>query len=56
MGALWTAVTIIGPILLIGIIVFAWKNNRDASRDSIAKADRGAQKLQDEIERDQTPV
>ena len=56
MGALWTAITILGPILLIGIIVFAWKSNRDASSGAIAKADRGAEKLQDEIERDHTPL
>ena len=53
MGALWTVVTVLGPVLLIGAIIWATLRNRGGSRADIARAERGARQLRDEIERDE---
>jgi hypothetical protein len=53
MGSLWTLVTVLGPVLLIGTIIWATLRNRSASRADIASADLGARKLREEIERDE---
>jgi hypothetical protein len=50
MGWLWTLVTVLGPVLLIGMIVWAYLRNRRGSRADIATAERGARELRDEIE------
>ena len=41
---------IIGPVLLIGVLVWAWSRNRRAPRGSEARADAGAERLYDEIQ------
>jgi cbb3-type cytochrome oxidase subunit 3 len=51
-GAMWSLVTILGPILLIAAIVWAFLRNRRAGRGSFDRAERGAQELRDELERD----
>ena len=53
MGWLWTLVTILGPILLIAAIVWAWLRNRKPAPGEIARADRGARELRAEIEEDE---
>lgn len=53
MNSLWGLATVIGPILLIVAIIYAWNRNRKAGPGSVREADRGAERLQDEIDRDQ---
>ena len=52
-GWLWTLITILGPLLLIAAIVWAWLRNRNPSREEIARAERGARELREEIEEDE---
>ncbi len=52
MGSLWSVLTIVGPILLLGIIVWAWARNRNAPKGNIDKAERGARELREEIHED----
>ncbi|ABC62107.1 hypothetical protein [Erythrobacter litoralis] len=47
LGSLWAILTIIGPLLLIGVIVYAWKKNRDAPDRTIRQAERGAREIYD---------
>ena len=51
-GAMWSLVTILGPILLIAAIVWAFLRNRGARPGSFERAERGAEELRDELERD----
>ena len=50
-GAMWSLVTILGPLLLIAAIVWAVLRNR--SRDGIDRAERGARELRQEIEEEE---
>ena len=49
MGSVWSLAIIIGPILLIGAIIFAWFRNRNTSDRLERKADEGARALREEI-------
>lgn len=42
--------TVIGPILLLGVLIWAWLRNRQASRSNKIKAERGARELRRDIE------
>ena len=53
MGSLWILIDIIAPLLLIAAIVWAYFHNRNASRGSLERAERGARELRGEIERDE---
>lgn len=53
-GWMWTLVTILGPLLLIGLIVWATLRNRNPSREEIAQAERGARELREELEEEET--
>ncbi len=55
MNSLWSLATVLGPILLLVAIIYAWNRNRNARAGSVEEADRGAERLQDEIDRDQSP-
>ena len=52
-GWLWTLITIVGPLLLIGAIVWATLRNRNARPGEINRAEQGARELREEIERDE---
>lgn len=52
MDSIWPVVTVVGPVLLIGAIIWATLRNRGSPED-IARADRGARELREEIERDE---
>lgn len=52
-GWLWTLSTIIGPILLIGVIVWAYLRNRKPRPGEIERAEHGARKLRRELEEDE---
>jgi len=51
-GWLWSLATILGPILLIGVILYAMMRNRGGSRNEVARAERGAVEFREELERD----
>ena len=51
MEGIWPIVTVLGPILLIGVLIWAFvRNRRSASRAEIERAERGARELREEIE------
>jgi len=52
-GWLWTLVTILGPVLLIVAIVWAFMRNRNPRPGEIERAERGARELREEIEEDE---
>lgn len=52
-GWLWSLITILGPILLIGAIVWAYLRNRKPRAGEIARAERGARELREELEEDE---
>lgn len=52
-GWLWTLVTILGPLLLIAAIVWAYLRNRKPAPGEIARAERGARELREELEEDE---
>ena len=52
MAGIWSFVVIAGPIVLIAAIIFAWLRNRNASKSTLREADRGAERLQEKVERD----
>lgn len=52
MNSLWSLATVLGPILLIAAIVYAWYRNRAASRDNLERAERGAAQLREKIHDD----
>jgi len=52
-GWMWTLITILGPLLLIGLIVWATLRNRNPSREEIVRADRGARELREELEEEE---
>ena len=52
-GWLWSLITVLGPILLIGAIVWAYMRNRRPRPSEIATAERGARELREEIESDE---
>lgn len=50
---LWLFTVAIGPILLIAAMYYAFSRNRQGNeRKNIAKAERGAARLRDDLERD----
>jgi cbb3-type cytochrome oxidase subunit 3 len=51
-GWLWSLATILGPILLIGVIVYATLRNRGGSRRQVDRAERGAVEFREELQRD----
>lgn len=55
MEQFWTVVVVVGPILLLGIILWAaLRNRQQRSRGQIAKAERGAEQLREEIAEDES--
>ena len=52
MGWLWTLITILGPLLLIGAIIWAVLRNRNPSRSEIERSERGARELREKLERE----
>ncbi len=52
-GWLWSLATILGPILLIAAIVWAFLRNRNPPPGEIERAERGARELRHDIEEDE---
>lgn len=56
MGSIWPVITVVGPLLLIGFLIWAFFRNRaSASRTQIERAERGARDLREDIEEDNAP-
>ncbi len=53
MENLWFLIDIVAPILLIAAIIWAYLHNRNAGRAEIARAERGARELRQELEEDE---
>jgi len=51
-GWLWSLATILGPILLIGAILYAFLRNRGGSQQQVDRAERGAAEFREKLERD----
>ena len=56
MAGIWCVVVIVGPFILIAAFIYALLRNRNAGEANLRQADRGAERIQEKIERDQTPV
>ncbi|MCH2486340.1 MAG: hypothetical protein MK010_01160 [Erythrobacter sp.] len=56
MAEIWSITVIVGPIILIAAIIYAWLRNRNARKSTLREADRGAKRVQEKVERDQTPL
>ena len=56
MAEIWKFVVVVGPIILIAAFIYARLRNRNAGEANLRQADRGAERIQEKIERDQTPV
>ncbi len=53
MSSLWSLATILGPILLIGFIVWAFVKNRKAPDNTVHRAEEGARELREELDQDE---
>ena len=54
-GDIWGLVLILGPLVLLGVIVWAFARNRAAGRANVDRAERGAVEVREEIERGAPP-
>jgi hypothetical protein len=52
MGGLWSIITILGPILLLAAIIYAWWRNKTGSRGDFERAEKGAADLREDIRQD----
>jgi hypothetical protein len=46
-GPLWSIATVVGPLLLLALIIWAWARNR--ARHNQGEADAGARRLEKQI-------
>ena len=53
MGWLWSTMTVLGPLLLLGVVIWATLSNLRGGRQNFDEAERGAMKVREEIEEDQ---
>jgi len=53
MESLWSVITIVAPLLLIAALIWAYFRNRNASRGSVERAERGARELRRELEEEE---
>jgi hypothetical protein len=52
-GWFWSLMTVLGPVLLLAAIGWATLRNRNPAPGEIARAERGARDLREEIEDDE---
>lgn len=53
MESLWILIDIVGPLLLIGVTVWAVLRNRRAPRGQIEQAERGARDLRRQLDEEE---
>ncbi|KHL26095.1 hypothetical protein PK98_06100 [Croceibacterium mercuriale] len=51
-GGLWSVLTILGPILLIGVIAWAMLRNRGGTKREVDRAEHGAADLRHDLDAD----
>ena len=51
-GELWSIITIVAPLALLAVLVWAFLRNRAAGRRNFEEAERGARKVREDIRRD----
>ena len=49
-ASLWPIITVVGPILLLAALVWAFLRNRSAPRSTEVQADAGAERLRHRIQ------
>ena len=54
-GDIWSVALIGGPIVLLAVIIWAFLRNRAAGPRNVEQAERGAEALRDQLERDPDP-
>lgn len=55
MGGLWGVMTVVGPIVLALVILYALFRNKTASSDrDIARTERGTRELREQLNREDT--
>lgn len=54
-GDIWGVILILGPLALLVAIVWAFMRNRAAGPRNVEQAERGAERLREQIERDPGP-
>lgn len=52
---IWGIVLILGPLILLLVIIWAYSRNKAAGRANVEQAERGAERLREQIERDPDP-
>ncbi|MBU0555046.1 MAG: hypothetical protein KKD64_07160 [Alphaproteobacteria bacterium] len=53
MGSLWSVMTILGPILLGAVLIYAiWRNKRETRPGDEARSDRAAKVLRDSLDQE----
>lgn len=52
---IWGIVLILGPMILLGVIIWAYARNKAAGPRNLEQAERGAERLREQIERDPDP-
>ena len=52
-GWMWSLATVLGPILLLGVVLWAMTRNRKGGSREIERAERGARELREDIEEDE---
>lgn len=45
----WALIVIVGPILLLGFLIYGWISNRKMSRSEKIRSDRGTRELREEM-------
>ena len=50
MGNFWAVALVAGPILLLTVAIYVWARNRQASRGTVARSERGARELREDPE------
>ena len=53
MEGLWPIITVVGPVLLIGVVVWLTLRNRRARPGEIARAEQGARDLRADLAQDE---
>lgn len=52
MENLWALITIVGPILLAGVLFYAWMRNRQQPKSEVQRSEDGARELREQIDRE----
>lgn len=52
MEGLWSLITIVGPILLAAVLIFAYVRNRQQPKSEVDRSERGARELREQIDRE----